>query len=201
MALAVLSASCTEKDNKDRTSVIGKHTLKIEDGLLTPEILWSFGRLGGVQVSPDGRKILYSVSYYSVPENKSNSELFVMNVDGSDKKQITCTAVREAGAKWMNDSEHIVFLSGESGSMQLWKMKRDGTNRMQLTNREGSINDFAFSPDGNKLLFVADVKYGQRTVDVYPDLDKTSGIIVNDLMYKHWDEWAVANSIGKLAFA
>jgi dipeptidyl aminopeptidase/acylaminoacyl peptidase len=133
--------------------------------------------------------VLYSVSYYSIPEDKGNSELFVMNVDGTDKKQITESAVREASARWMNDNERIAFLSSESGSMQLWIMKADGSNRKQITEREGGVSDFSFSPDETKLLFVADVKYGERTVDKYPDLPKSSGIIVNDLMYKHWDEW------------
>jgi dipeptidyl aminopeptidase/acylaminoacyl peptidase len=186
MAIAVLAASCAAKDE---TPIIGKQTPKIQNGLLTPEVLWSFGRVAGVQISPNGTKILYSVSYYSVAENKGNSELFVMNIDGSDKKQITKTATREASAKWMNDNEHIAFLSSETGSMQLWTMNVDGTNRQQISNRKDGINDFAFSPDETKLLFVADVKYGQRTVDKYPDLPKASGVIVNDLMYKHWDEW------------
>jgi dipeptidyl aminopeptidase/acylaminoacyl peptidase len=186
MAMAVLAASCA---TQDEAPLIGKQQPKIENGRMTPEVLWSFGRVAGVQVSPDGTKILYSVSYYSVPQNKSNSELFVMNTDGSDKTQITKTPVREASAKWMNDGEHIAFLSSETGTMQLWIMKADGSNRTQITDREGGVNDFAFSPDESKLLFVADVKYGERTVDKYPDLPKASGIIVNDLMYKHWDEW------------
>lgn len=187
MAIAVLAtSSCATKDN---SPIIGKQDPEIKNGRLTPEVLWSFGRIGGMQVSPDGKKVLYSVSYFSIPEDKSNSELFVMNADGTDKKQITETAVREAAAKWMNDGERIAFLSSESGSMQLWIMNADGSNRKQITDREGGINDFAFSPDESKLLFVADVKYGERTVDKYPDLPKSSGIIVKDLMYKHWDEW------------
>ncbi|HRZ96248.1 MAG TPA: S9 family peptidase [Paludibacter sp.] len=186
MALAVLATSCA---TKDESPLIGKQNPKIENGLMTPEVLWSFGRVAGTQVSPDGSKILYSVSYYSIPENKGNAELFVMNVDGSDKKQITKTPVRETSAKWMNDGEHIAFLSSESGTMQLWIMKADGSKRKQITEREGGMNYFAFSPDEKKLLFVADVKYGESTQDKYPDLDKASGIIVKDLMYKHWDEW------------
>lgn len=190
MAIAVLATtSCATKDNNP---VIGKQNPEIKNGRLTPEVLWSFGRIGGMQVSPDGKKVLYSVSYFSIQEDKSNSELFVMNADGTDKKQITETAVREAAAKWMNDGERIAFLSSESGSMQLWIMNADGSNRKQITEREGGINDFAFSPDESKLLFVADVKYGERTVDKYPDLPKSSGIIVKDLMYKHWDEWVQA---------
>ena len=186
MALAVLATSCA---TKDETPIIGKQNPKIEKGRLTPEVLWSFGRVAGVQVSPNEKKILYSVSYYSVAENKGNSELFVMNSDGSDKKQITKTATREAAAKWMKDGEHIAFLSSETGTMQLWMMKTDGTDRKQISERKGGINDFLFSPDESKILFIADVKYGERTVDKYPDLPKASGVIVNDLMYKHWDEW------------
>ena len=112
-----------------------------------------------------------------------------MNADGSGKKQITKTANKEIAAKWMNDSKHIAFLSNESGSMQLWTMKDDGTARTRLTDREGDISDFSFSPDERKVLLVADVKYGKRTADLHPDLPQASGIIVNDLMYKHWDEW------------
>jgi len=186
MAIAVLAASCGEKDE---STIIGKQQPKIENGRMTPEVLWSFGRVAGMQVSPDGKKVLYSVSYYSIPENKGNSELYVMNADGSDKKQITHTATREAAAKWMKDSEHIAFLSSEKTTMQLWMMKSDGSDRHQITERETGINDFAFSPDETKLLFISDVKYGERTVDKYPDLPKASGVIVNDLMYKHWDEW------------
>ena len=186
MAIAVAAGSCSPKED---STLIGKQNPKIENGRMTPEVLWSFGRIAGTQVSPDGTKVLYSVSYYSIPENKGNSELFVMNADGSDKKQITKTATREAAAKWMKDGEHIAFLSSETGSMQLWMMKADGSDRKQISKREGDINDFTFSPDESKLLFIADVKYGQRTVDKYPDLPKASGLIVKDLMYKHWDEW------------
>ena len=190
MAIAVLATtSCATKDN---SPIIGKQNPEIKNGRLTPEVLWAFGRVGGLQVSPDGKRVLYSVSYYSIPEDKGNSELFVMNVDGSDKKQITESAVREASAKWMNDNEHIAFLSSESGTMQLWTMKSDGSDRQQITEREGGVNDFSFSPDESKLLFVADVKYGERTVDKHPDLPRSSGIIVNDLMYRHWDEWVQA---------
>lgn len=51
------------------------------------------------------------------------------------------------------------------------------------------MNGFLLSPDETKVLFFADIKYGQCTVDVYPDLPKATGRIVDDLMYKHWDEW------------
>jgi len=186
MAIALTATAC---GNKDKSTVIGKQHPTIENGRMTPEILWSFGRVAGVQVSPDGTKVLYSVSYYSIPENKGNSELFTMNTDGSDKQQITHTATREASARWMKDGKRITFLSSETGSMQLWIMNADGSDRKQISNLENGMNDFSFSPDESRILYVADVKYSQSTAEKYPDLPKASGIIVKDLMYKHWDEW------------
>ena len=72
----MLIASCNSQnqENNEQTDapIIGKHDLKLESDILTPEVLWSFGRVSGVEVSPDGSKILYGTSYYSVPENKGN---------------------------------------------------------------------------------------------------------------------------------
>ena len=138
MALGIMSAATGI--NAANNDIIGKQNPKIENGLMTPEVLWSFGRIGGVQVSPDGTRVLYSVSYYSIPENKGNSEIFVMNTDGSNKEQITHTPGREAGAKWMKDGQHIAFLSSESGSMQLWIMKVDGSDRKQISNQVSDVN-------------------------------------------------------------
>lgn len=189
MSATILASSC---NSKEKSTIIGKQNPKIENGILTPEILWSFGRIGGVQIAPDLSKLLYTVTYFSIPENKSNTELFVMNIDGSDKRQITHTSTREAAPKWMQDGKRIAFLSNESGDMQLWMMREDGSKRKQITKRAGGISDFSFSPDEKQILFVADVKAKPTTADIHPDLPEATGLIVNDLMYKHWDEWVTA---------
>lgn len=95
----VLSACQTQKS--DTGEIIGKSSPKIENGIMTPEVMMSLGRVGGVELSPDKQKILYGVTYVSIPENKSNRELFVMNIDGSDKKQITRTPKSEQNAVWV----------------------------------------------------------------------------------------------------
>ena len=71
--------------------VIGKQPVKVENGIMTTEVLMAFGRVSGPVVSPDKSKILYGVSYENLEQNKSNRELFVMDIDGQNKKQITCT--------------------------------------------------------------------------------------------------------------
>lgn len=186
MAMALTAVSCS---NSTDSPQIGRQYPEIKDNRMSPEVLWAMGRVGGVQVSPDGKRVLYSVSYYSVEQDKSNSDLFMMNADGTGKYQLTDTEFRETAAKWFKGGEKIAYLSSKSGSMQVWVMDADGTDKERVTDVEGGISDFAISPDETKLLYIADVKYGQRTVDLHPDLPKSSGIIVDDLMYKHWDEW------------
>ena len=190
MSAAMMLASCGgTKDAGQNGTLIERSDIKIEGKRMTPEALWAMGRIGSVAVSPDEKQIAYSVAYYSVPENKSNNELFVMNADGSSNRQITRDSWQESQPVWIKDGKKIAFLCNESGSSQVWEMNPDGTERKQLTRYEGDIEGFAFSPNGKKLLFIAQVKTVQSTADKHPDLPKATGIIVTDLMYKHWDEW------------
>ena len=190
MSAAMMLASCGgTRDAGQNGTLIERSDIKIEGKRMTPEALWAMGRIGSVAVSPDEKQIAYSVAYYSVPENKSNNELFVMNADGSSNRQITRDSWQESQPVWIKDGKKIAFLCNESGSSQVWEMNPDGTERKQLTRYEGDIEGFAFSPDGKKLLFIAQVKTVQSTADKHPDLPKATGIIVTDLMYKHWNEW------------
>ena len=194
MATSLLLGACNPatdvnvKETGDK-NLIGKSDIRIKDGRMTPEALWGMGRIGGMNVSPDGKKVVYTVAYYSVPENKSNREVFVMNADGSDNKQITKTGFAENEAVWIKGGTKIAFLCNESGSSQLWEMNPDGTDRKRLSDYDKDIEGFAFSPDEKKVLFISQVKIVNSTADKYPDLDKATGVIITDLMYKHWDEW------------
>ena len=192
MSAAITLASCGNTAQQAATQnddVIGRSDIRIEGNRLTPEALWSMGRIGNIAVSPDANKVAYTVSYYSVPQNKSNAEIFVMNTDGSANTQLTHDAWQESQPTWIKEGKKLAFLSNESGSSQVWEMNADGTGRRQLTHYENDIEGFSFSPDGKKLLFISQVKTVKTTAEKYPDLPKATGIIVNDLMYKHWDEW------------
>ena len=182
----------TDTPGTEDSLLIRRSDIRIENKRLTPEALWAMGRIGGVAVSPDASKVAYTVSYYSVPQNKSNTEIFLMNADGSGNTQLTQDAWQENQPVWIKEGKKLAYLSNESGSTQVWQMDPDGTNRRQLTDYEGGIEGFAFSPDGKKLLFIAQVKTVKTTAEKYPDLPKASGIIVDDLMYKHWDEWTTS---------
>ncbi len=186
----LIMVSCQlEKPTKLDQPLIKKSELQLSSPIMTPEVLWSFGRLSDVQVSPDGKKILYGVSYMSIEQNKSNRELFIMNVDGSEKKQITLTPFAEYNAVWHPKGKHIWFLSSASGSMQIWSYDIYSENKKQISHAPGDISSFIIAPSGTKILFTQDVKIDKSTSDRYPDLSKSDGKIITDLMYRHWDTW------------
>ena len=187
MMLAAAATSCTEPQQQG--PIIGKQEITVKDGRLTPEALWAMGRIGSSCPSPDGTRIAYTVTYYSVKENKSHQVIYVMNADGSANTLLTTTAASEGQPVWLKGGAKLAFLTSANGSSQIWEMNPDGSGRRQLSQYEGDIEGFRFSPDERRVVFIAQVKYGQRTTDLYPDLDKATGKVIDDLMYKHWDEW------------
>ena len=189
LALLFITACNQEQAKEVPQDIIGKHRIELKSDIMTPEILWAFGRVGDLQVSPDNSKILYGVSYYSVEKDKSNRELFLMDIDGENKQQITTTAGGEYSAVWRPDGQKIGYMSAVSGSMQLWEMDANGANPRQVSDIEDGISGFIYSPDGSKILFTKEVKVYKTVKDANPDLDKTTGRLMNDLMYRHWDSW------------
>jgi dipeptidyl aminopeptidase/acylaminoacyl peptidase len=183
-ALTCALASCAGNDS-DKGILIEKQSLTIKNGLITPEILWSMGRVSDVRVSPDGSNVLYGVQYYDIAQNKGNRDLYVVSVAGGGSTRLTETKKSENGAVWSADGSHVYFVYNG----QIWKMRADGKKRKQVSEYSSDIEGFLLSPDNTKILFVAQIQYGKRVKDLYPDLDKSSGKVVDDLMYKHWDEW------------
>ena len=174
----------------DAQTFIGRQTPSVKDRTFTPELLWAMGRVGGASVSPDAKQVTYNVSYYSVAENKSHTVIYTINADGSGEKLLTTSTSSEVSPKYIAQGKRIAFLAlDKDKNMQVWSMLPDGTDRKQLSHEAEGVDDFTFSPDEKKVILVKTIKYGKRTNDLYPDLDKASGRVINDLMHRHWDEW------------
>lgn len=171
------------------TQLIDKPEFKSANRTFDIEALEALGRVSGPAVSPDGKKVLYGVSYESVEQNKSNNELYVMNIDGTDATRLTRTPQSEGQAAWINGGKEIAFVAEKDGKPQMWVMNADGTGRRVVSRLENGVAGFLVSPDGKKVLVISSVKYGRTAADVYPDLPKANARIIDDLMYKHWDEW------------
>ncbi|WP_346854351.1 S9 family peptidase [uncultured Draconibacterium sp.] len=187
---ALFLASCTQKQTSVQTaSNYVPETPQLNSDIMTPEVLWSFGRLGGAQVSPDGNTVLYTVSYYNIEENKSYRDIYTIPVAGGEATNITNSATNEFNALWRPDGKKIGYLSGKSGSVQLWEMNPDGSADKQVSEIEGGLTGFSYSPDQSKIYYLQAVKLDDDIHDLFPDLPKANARIENDIMYRHWDTW------------
>lgn len=187
-ALTLALGACEEKTDTPDGS-FNNRDLVLQSDIMTPEVLWSFGRLSEVALSPDGSTVVYGVTYTNISENKSYTDLYTVPAKGGEVKQITNTKFNEAQPGWRPDGQKITFLSSESGSMQLWEMNIDGSARKQITDVEGGISAYLYSPDMKQLAYIKTVKLDQTVNDLYPDLPLANARIEDDLMYRHWDSW------------
>lgn len=182
MLLFVLQGCDTKQD------VPLRETIKLDSDVMTPEVLWSMGRIGEYDISPDGSQVVYSVTDYSIEKNKGISRLYVMNADGSNLECITEGTGSQYSPTWTLKGK-IAYMAVSNGEMQLWEMDANGENSRQITDIQDGITGYEYSPDGKHLIYTAEVKLKDQVADIYPDLPLSSGRINNDLMYRHWDQW------------
>ena len=182
-AAALLLASCGQQKDENKVN-IEKQTIQLESDQMTPEALWAMSRIGGYQASPDGQHVVFQMGYYSVEENASHQVLWMMNADGSEQKQLTTDADNETDAQWL-DNETVAFLKGG----ELWQMNLDGDARKQISETEGKVEGFMFSPDRSKIIVLQSIPFNEIIKEKPADLPKTTGRVVTDLMYRHWDHY------------
>ena len=191
ISIGILLFMKSGKNDLSSEGYIGRSTITVEEGKMSPEVLLAFGRLSDPQVSPDGKHILYGVSYTSVDDNKSVRNLWICNLDGTDAQQITESGKSLNNARWSEDGKKIAFTMGG----QIWtarigekggKWKISGLK--QVSDIPAGVGEFKLSPDLKKVMYISYVKSGVKAPsDLYPELDKATAYSTDDLLYRHWD--------------
>ncbi len=185
--------NCTTGDQKQATPEEGdfSNTLtqeEISNARLTPELLWKFGRLSDMQLSPDGITVIYTVTRYDVKTNKKHTSIFSVSARGGKQVNLTEGFPTCSNPEWI-DNNYIAFLSAVNDVMQIWKMKSDGSDKQVISRATSDIQGFGFAGNGKRLYYLQNVKMDSTTQDKYPDLPLAKGLIIDNLMYRHWDSW------------
>ena len=190
LLLPLIATSCAG-ESKTGEKIIEKPEVQVVNGMLTPEVLESFGRISEPVPSPDGTKVIYTLTYEDIQENKGNSEIYVMDSNGENVKRLTQTASSESNICWIANGEKIAFLKKDdkSGKTQVHVMNADGSGVKCLSEVANGVECFVISPDESKIIYGAPIDAFEKDGELFKDLPKTTGRVVDDLMYKHWDEW------------
>ncbi len=186
LTVVLLVGGCAKKENAE---IIGKPEMEVENGRFTPEVLWALGRMGEMAVSPDGSKIAYTLSYTDMEANGSNAELYLMDIEGGDGERLTMTSESEFNLVWKDDAT-LLFCRGD----ELRSINIENRKEQLLATIADGIEGFKLAPDGKSVVYISTVpiRRPQHLDKLYEGLDKTTGRINEDMMYRHWDEWVDA---------
>ena len=187
--LSVITLSCKQK-TAETASGSGTASPAIDNrlteeeksgGLMTPEIMWKFGRLGSFTLSPDGMTVLFTVTRRDLKTEASETDVYTISRDGGDALLL---ARGGSSPQWFDEGKKIAFIQGSD----LMTMNSDGTEQKKV---EGisEFEIFNISPDGKRIYFTKRVKLDQ-TANEKHELPRAKVRIINDLMYRHWNAWS-----------
>ncbi len=181
-----LSFSCKQKEiDKPLTVALIDNKLTEEEkrvGVMTPEIMWKFGRLGSFTLSPDGSSILYTITNIDLITEVRKTNLFKVSSSGGDPVQLTF----EGGTspQWFNKGKSIAFVNNGT----LYTMNEDGSDQKAVTGLD-NFEAYSISPENNKIYFTRRVKIDQ-TANEKHNFPNAKVRIIDDLMYRHWNYWS-----------
>jgi acylaminoacyl-peptidase len=156
----------------------------------------SANRLGDPQVSPDGRWVVYSLTTTDVAANRRSGALYLMDLQAPDEaaRKLALNDGDANTARWGSDGQ-LYFLSGKSGSSQVWRAEADGSGAVQVTDLPTDVNAYRLSPGADRVAV---------SLAVFPDCAdlacsvertrangerKATGMVFDRMFVRHWDTW------------
>ncbi len=128
----------------------------------TPEVQVKTRALGSPRISPDGRRVVYTVNDAVMTADKSEfvTQLWLGSSDGQDNYQLTFNDKSSTNPKWSPDGNWIAFTSNRKDNKNnLYVLRVLGGEAEQITDLKSSISDFEWSPDGRSIAYaMADAK-------------------------------------------
>ena len=168
---------------------------------ITFDDLVAFHRVSDPQPSLDGRWLAYVVADVDKPENRSNSDIWLVPVDGGEPRQLTTSPKHDRHPTWSPDGKWLAFESNRGGDFQVYVIAADGGEARQLTSIATEAAQPVWSPDGKHIAFISAVfpefsdkpfaeadKLNREKLDAR-EKSKVKARVITSLLYRHWDSW------------
>lgn len=166
------------------TTAQNKHAITVED-------LWNMNRIGSFDVSPNNNKIVFDVTSYNMDENKGNTDIWMINFDGTELTKVIDLKTSVSSPQFIENGGSISYLN--NGQLFFYNLSKKDTS--QLPEFYSGIGGYEFSIDGNNVLFSSAVYAECKTQDCNKEKDlakdksKVKAEIFTELMYRHWNNW------------
>lgn len=179
--------------------------LNAEKETFTAQHLWQIKRISAVEVSPDGRKAVYTLTNYDIEGDKSFTDLYLLDIAQGSERRLTYTG-RESSPVFSPDGKHIAFVSRRNeSSAQLFIMPLEGGEAEKITDLPVGVYSPKWFPDGKRIAFGAnilpDYKGDFQQLAALIDKQKKSKVTARsteNVMYRYWDRWLTDGYFSRL---
>jgi dipeptidyl aminopeptidase/acylaminoacyl peptidase len=189
LVIILFSVSCSDKSKATKEAAPAQlisNQLTDEEkagGVMTPEIMWKFRRMGSIVLSPDGSTILFTVTDYDLKTEARVTNIFSIPSSGGNPVQITTDG--GASPQWFSEGKSIAYVNNDGN---LVVMNADGSEKQTIEGMK-DFESYSISPTGKDIYFTRRVKLDQTANEKY-NLPNAKVRIIDDLMYRHWDKWS-----------
>jgi len=179
------------------TAMVATGALAAPRGL-TVEDLVNMERVGAPLLSPDASRVLYTVRSTNMDKNRGHTEVWMLDLRAAKPvpQRLTQSDASNSDPAWSPSGDAIYFLSGRSGSSQVWRLPLSGGESSQVTDLPLDVDNFRLSPTGDRLAMslavyrdCADLACTKSRLDERKK-NKASGRVYDRLFVRHWDTWA-----------
>ena len=121
-----------------------------------PELQVKLKAVGSPRVSPDGKRLVYTVSDAVMTADRSEfvTQVWMANTDSKQSLQMTFGEKSSSNPKWSPDGNWIAFLSNRKDNRNaIYLLSVGGGEAEQLTEVKSGVSDFAWAPDGRSIAF------------------------------------------------
>jgi dipeptidyl aminopeptidase/acylaminoacyl peptidase len=162
---------------------------------ITFKDLISLHRVSEPQISPDGKWIAYSVATPDLEANRSLRDIWLVPTAGGGEARQLTRGGSDMRARWSPDGKKLAFISGRSGTPQIYWIALEGGEATRLTSLSTGADNELWSPDGKTVAFVSSVYPDCKddacnaARDAAKETSKVKARIYEKLLYRHWNEW------------
>jgi len=161
-----------------------KRAITVESYLALPVV-------GDPQLSPDGKWVAYTVTEYSLKENRGTTRIWLADIaGGASPRQLTTGPGSDRQPRWSPDGRTLAFVSTRENGAQLWVLPVAGGEGRRLSNVPDGVSDPLWLPDGTGLLVTSDIKWpAEQEIDRRNGEFPTDARLWTELLWRHWDDW------------
>jgi dipeptidyl aminopeptidase/acylaminoacyl peptidase len=163
----------------------------------TVDEMWAVSRVGTPVLSRDGLRVAYTVATYDMEENRSNADIYLLDLAGGPPRRLTTNKAPDTSPAFSPDGTRLAFLSKRDAdaATELYVLPVDGGEAERITDMPTSVASPKWFPDGKRIAFLAPVVAGAESPEETKkalekrEKSKLKARATENRLFRYWDHW------------